>query len=413
MKADVLVLGAGIVGVSIALHLQARGRKVALIDRKPPGRETSYGNAGLIERSSVIPYPFPRDLSLLLPYAFNRRTEVRYHLRQLPRVARWLAHYWRDSSPRRVAAVAAQMLPLIERSVLEHDALADASGAHRYFRRTGWIECMRDEKSFQRAIADAENLAPYGLRHRVLDAEALHKEEPSLGRVLAGAIHWQDPVTVSDPGAVTQAYANLYRDRGGEFLFGDAATLSQDGSAWSVRTDGGAIHAPDAVIALGPWSCGLLRPLGYRIPLAVKRGYHRHFSLSDGAVLEHPVVDVEHGYVLSPMVQGVRLTTGVEFAHRDASPTPVQLERATAMARQLLPLGPPVESDPWMGSRPCLPDMRPVIGPAARHAGLWMAFGHCHHGFTLGPVTGRLMADLMTGTDPGFDANPFLPARFD
>ena len=120
---DVIVLGAGIVGVSVALHLAARERAVTLVDRRGPGEETSYGNAGLIERASVIPYAFPRDLRSLLRYALNNRPDVRYHPRFLPRVAPWLARYWWHSAPSRLARAARAMLPLIERSVAEHDAL--------------------------------------------------------------------------------------------------------------------------------------------------------------------------------------------------------------------------------------------------------------------------------------------------
>ena len=125
----------------------------------------------------------------------------------------------------------------------------------------------------------------------------------------------------------------------------------------------GQVEARDVVVALGPWSTDVLRPLGYRIPMAVKRGYHQHFALEDGAALSHPVADIDSGFVVSPMTLGLRLTTGAEFAARDAPPSPIQIARTRALAAQLLPLGEAVEKTPWMGCRPCMPDMRPVIGP--------------------------------------------------
>jgi len=412
LKTDVVVLGAGIVGVSIALHLQARGRDVVLLDKREPGKETSFGNAGLIERSSVIPYSFPRDIRLLLAYAFNRRTEVRYHPFFLPQIAAWLARYWWHSSPQRLAQAATYMLPLIERSVLEHDELAQAAHVIHLFRRTGWIECLRSPAWLARAVADAEKLKTYGLRYRILDQHALAAQEPHLKPIMAGAIHWQDPVTVSDPGAVVSGYAALFVQRGGRVLQGDALTLCESEKSWTVRTQAGQLQAGEAVIALGPWSGDLLKSLDYQVPLAVKRGYHQHFKVHNSASLTHPVVDVENGFVLSPMTNGIRLTTGVELARRDARASPVQLAKARIQAAQMFSLGEPVESKPWIGARPCLPDMLPVIGSAYRHRGLWMAFGHAHHGFTLGPVTGRLIADLMTGEDPGFDAAPYDLKRF-
>jgi D-amino-acid dehydrogenase len=179
-----------------------------------------------------------------------------------------------------------------------------------------------------------------------------------------------------------------------------------------LKGDDGPLETREAVLALGPWSDDVFRPLGYRIPLAVKRGYHMHYRAEGNAVLNHPVLDTDGGYVLAPMSRGIRLTTGAEFAPRDAAPTPVQLARTEPAAREIFPLGERVDPEPWMGRRPCLPDMRPVIGPAARHPGLWFAFGHNHHGFTLGPVTGRLLAEMMTGERPFTDPKPYRADRF-
>jgi D-amino-acid dehydrogenase len=172
------------------------------------------------------------------------------------------------------------------------------------------------------------------------------------------------------------------------------------------------VVAPEVVVALGPWSDLVFRPLGYSIPLGVKRGYHLHLAPRGNAVLNHPVLDSDLGYLLAPMNRGIRLTTGVEFARRDRPPTPIQLERALPRARALFPLGDALDAKPWMGARPCLPDMLPVIGRAPRHAGLWLDFGHQHHGLTLGPATGRLLAEMMTGETPFADPRPFAVERF-
>ena len=408
---DVIVLGAGIVGVSVALHLAARGRAVTLVDRRGPGEETSYGNAGLIERASVIPYAFPRDLRSLLRYALNKRPDVRYHPGFLPRVAPWLARYWWHSAPSRLARAARAMLPLIERSVVEHDALKDEAGIAGLFRRTGWIDGARSQAGLDQAAAEAASLSSYGLKHQVLDRQALTALEPALSERMVGGVHWLDPVNVSDPGAVTRGYAALLQRRGGVFVNGDARSLRQDGGGWRVDTADGPLRAREAVVALGPWSTDVLRPLGYRVPMAVKRGYHQHFALERGAALTRPVADIDNGFVMTPMTLGLRLTTGAEFASRDAPPTPVQIGRVRALAGQLVPLGAAVEAQPWMGCRPCMPDMRPVIGPAPNHAGLWLSFGHAHHGFTLGPVTGRLLASLITGEAPDMDPAPYALRR--
>ena len=411
MDVDVVVLGAGIVGVSTALHLQARGRSVVLLDRRGAGEETSYGNAGLIERSSVIPYAFPRQLSDLIRVGLKQTTAVNYHLSFLPQIAPWLFQYWRNSSPAHLAEAAAAMLPLIERSVSEHAALMQQADATQLARDTGWIAVYRTTQDWEKAIALAEALKAYKLNYAVLDRGQLAEREPFLSGLLGG-IHWLDPMSVMDPGALTKAYADLFVRQGGRFASGDARSLSESGRRWSVQTEDGPLSAAEIVVALGPWSSDVFRNLGYRFPMAIKRGYHLHYKAAGNAALNHPVLDRVSGFVLAPMSRGIRLTTGAEFASRDAPPTPVQIGRDEPLARSIFPLGERVEDQPWVGNRPCFPDMRPIIGKAPRHDGLWFAFGHAHHGFTLGPVTGRLMSEMITGGETCVDPAPYRADRF-
>jgi len=413
MHCHTLVLGAGIVGVCTALHLQAAGHSVALLDRDEPGRGASHGNAGLIERSSVIPHAFPRQFSQLLRYGLNRQSDVRYSLTHLPRAASWLLRYWQQSAPDKLAGAGRAMLPLVERSVIEHDLLADAAGVSNLIKAEGWMELYRDQSEFDKAVADASALQAYGLRYEVLDRTQLHAREPHLQDSIVGAIHWLDPKTVSDPGALTRGYAALFVQRGGTLVTGDARSLRQIEGGWQVDSAQGVVDAKNTVIALGPQSAEVFQPLGYRIPMGIKRGYHMHYASQPGAELLHSVIDAQAGYVLAPMAQGIRLTTGIEFAASDAPPNEIQLRRCEAIARTIYPLGERLDAKPWLGRRPCLPDMRPVIGPAPRHAGLWFNFGHAHHGLTLGPVTGRLLAEMMTGTRPFTDPTPYSAERFD
>jgi len=414
-RADVMVLGAGMVGVSAALHLQKRGRDVVLIDKHGvAGEETSYGNAGLIERASVFPYMFPRDLTHILRYALNRSTESYYHLSALPVVLPWLWRYFRASAPEGALHSARAALPLIEHSLTEHEALIEEAGAPELLRRTGWIKLFRSQASLDEGVADLERAQKFaGITADVLDPAAIEAREPHLGGTFTGAIHWGAPGFVPDPGKLAKTYADLFVRNGGRFLTGDARTLEQDGQGWRLRdAQGNAVIARETVVALGPWSDVVFRPLGYNIPLGIKRGYHRHYTPRGNAVLNHPVLDADRGFLLAPMNRGIRLTTGAEFARRDAPRTPVQLERALPLARDLFPLGETVDPKPWMGARPCLPDMLPVIGQAPRHAGLWFDFGHHHHGLTLGPATGRLLAEMMTGEAPYADPKPFAAERF-
>lgn len=414
---DALVLGAGIIGTSTALHLQQRGLSVCLVDWQAPGSGTSHGNAGLIERASVVPYSFPQSPLALLRYAANRQTDVHFQWRALPAMAGWLWRYWRESAPGPLEQAAQDMLPLIERCVTEHDALIQAAGLQNLVRAAGWIDIYREPAAFAAAAADARALAGrYGLQADVLDSAALAAREPALlpHARMAGGIHWLDPWTVSSPGKLVQGYADLFCRRGGTLIHADARSLRPNTSGgWQLATPDGDLQAAQAVIALGPDAPELFRPLGYALPLAHKRGYHLHFQPSpDAPPPRHPLCDSRAGFVLAPMEQGVRLTTGVELALPDAPVNRIQLTRAERIARHYWPLGQAIEAEPWMGRRPCTPDMRPIISAAPRHPGLWFNFGHAHHGLTLGPASGRLLAEMMTGEPTFTHPAPYSAHRF-
>jgi D-amino-acid dehydrogenase len=413
MQADVVVLGAGMVGVSVAVHLQKRGKAVVLLDRRDPGEEASYGNGGLVQREAVLPHPFPREFAELRRIARNRSVDVYYHPGALPGLARPLFSYWRNSAPARYEVIARHWSALIATCKYEHAALAAEAGSTALLRPIGFLRAYEDAAEFAADRLEAERvMREFGVNSVALDGDALAEAEPHLRTGFAGAIHWTDPYSVPDPHALTLSYFSLFERLGGQFVRGDAASLARHGAAWRVSAaDGGTIEAADAVVALGISSNRVTRRFGYAPPLFGKRGYHLHFTPQGNAGLNRPVV--ANGFALVPMVRGIRLTTGVEFARPGAPATPVQLRRAEPIARTLLPLGDAVEPAPWMGVRPCTPDMLPIIGSAPRQQPhLWLAFGHAHQGFTLGPTTGRLLAEMMTGDAPLVDPTPFRAERF-
>lgn len=406
-----IVLGAGMVGVATAVHLQRRGWSVALVDRKRPGQETSYGNAGIIQSEALRPYAMPRDWPELLQIATGRTNDVRYRPMTLPRHLAPLLSYWWYSAPKRHDRISAAYAEIIARAAPEHEDLISEAGAFALVRRDGFRALYREQAAFDAEVAAAEALrTAHGVRFSVLSPQELKQAEPGLRDAGIGGLHWLEPWTVSDPGALVEAYAGLFERLGGTIVRADAASLSQRNRTWSIAGPDGSIDAEAAVAALGPWSPDLLKKLGYRFPMVRKRGYHRHYA--GGGGLELPLRDVASGYVMAPMQKGLRITTGAELAFPDDEPNPVQLACAERAAREIIDLGRPVEAEPWFGTRPCMPDMLPVLGAAPRHEGLWMHFGHGHQGFTLGPVTGRILAELMSGETPSVDPTAYRPDRF-
>jgi D-amino-acid dehydrogenase len=413
MAADVIVLGAGIIGVSTALQLARRGKSVALVDRREPGMETSYGNAGLIQREGVVPYSFPQQFAQILRYARNNRIDAHFHWSAMPSVSSFLAKYWWHSNVPRHELIARAYAPLIEHSIATHDELIREAGAEDLISRDGWQEVFRSQAKLDETVREADRLKrEYDLSFKVLTPAELSVAEPNLSDDFVGALKWEDPWAVKDPLALTRAYVALFEKLGGRVLTGDAKSLSKTATGWRIIAGEGVVEAKDVVVALGPWSDTVTRPLGYNFLVGVKRGYHMHYAPKGNAKLNGWTMDAERGYFLAPMNQGIRLTTGAEFARRDAPKTPVQLARAEAVAREIFPLGERLDKEPWMGARPCTPDMMPVIGKAPRHDGLWFAFGHAHHGLTLGPVTGQVIAEAMMGEKTRIDISAYRPERF-
>lgn len=405
---EAIVLGAGMVGVSTALALQEAGHDVTLIDKGDPGREASYGNGGIIQTEVAEPYAFPRKPSAIISAIVGKSNDVKWDWRALPAYAMPIASYFLNSAPKSHARISRAYAALTSSSTRDHTPLIKAAKAEALIRRDGYHAVFRSAKKLDEASLVAERLSKtYGVRNEILSGSQFKEREPGLISALQGAIHWKDPWTCADPGLLTEKYAELFVSRGGWFVHGDALTLQERRSeCWRVSTDDGHVEGAIVVVALGAWTPILLRRLGYRIHLFNKRGYHRHYAVADGP--NRPVLDSEKGALCAPMARGLRICTGAHLAHSPAPGIPVQLRRAESAISELFRLGDPVESKPWTGNRPCMPDMLPIVGKAPNHGGLWFNFGHGHQGFTMGPTTGRLLAEQIADRRPRSELTSYL-----
>ncbi|ANT62575.1 amino acid dehydrogenase [Salipiger sp. CCB-MM3] len=407
--AEILVLGAGMVGVSTALALQARGHAVQLLDRGAPGRETSFGNAGVIQTEAAEPYAMPRDPRVILAMMTGRSNDLTWSLRGLAGMAPALWSYFRNSAPTRHAALSQTYARLTSRAAQDHQPLIEAAGCDNLIARDGMAQIYRDPRAFERDATDAERIAArYGPRFCTFDGASYRREDPALQAEPAGVLLWSDTWSCSSPGGLVAAYAALFERRGGRILGGDAESLAQDGSGWTVATADGPLAAQHVVIALGPWAPRLLRRFDYRIPMVLKRGYHGHFQTNQTP--RRPIVDMDNGVVASPMQTGLRIATGAALVAHDAPADLRQLERGRRALGDMLQIGPRITEPQWSGTRPCMPDMLPMVGAAPRHPGMWFHFGHGHQGFTLGPTTAEVLA---TSLEDGEDelTRALSPAR--
>jgi D-amino-acid dehydrogenase len=408
--ADVIVLGAGIVGVSVAYAARERGLSVLLIDRREPGSETSYGNAGVLSSGSIVPFNQPSLWNQLPKYLTNRNPALRWDPVWAMRNVDWVVRFLANATPSRVKPRAVALNGLIRASLKLHRTWIVEAGVAQRIRETGWLKAWRHGDGAG-ARAEQALLAEYGIRSELLDRQALSALEPDIVPIYQVGLLHTDTASVDSPGNVTKAYARAFVGAGGEIRRSDIKSIAPEGDGWRVVRADGESAARHVVVALGPWSAELLRPLGYRVPLATERGYHQEFKPNPQRALRRPIHDSDGSFLMTPMEAGIRITTGVQLTARDAPSSFAQLEAVVPLARSVAEFGAAV-GEPWRGARPTLPDSLPMIGPAPRHSGLWLAFGHQHIGFTTGPATGAAIAAMITGTRPPFDAAPFAPSRY-
>ncbi len=414
MQGSVLVLGAGMVGVACALELQRAGLQVTLADAREPGSETSHGNAGVLTRSSIVPFNNPTLWRALPGLLSNESASLRYDPGYLLRNIGWAARFLAAARRGTFEPTVAALDQLIRLSLDEHERLLAESGQLARLRRDGWMFLYRQEPRAQGMRLQLEMYRRCEVEVEDLDPAAIRALEPALRPIFARGLLIRAARSVDDPGAVVRGYADLFTRRGGRLLRRRAVGIDRQAQGWSTHFDDGSREASArVVVALGPWSAAFLRTVGLRIPMAFERGYHMHYArAADGApALTRPIHDAQAGYVLSPMRRGLRLSTGVELDDLDAAPRHAQLDAAQRAAAQALALGPRLDPSPWKGARPTLPDSRPMIGELPQR-GLWAAFGHQHIGFSTGPGTARLLGALMTGGPTPIDPGPFAPQRF-
>ena len=416
---SILVVGGGIVGVCNALALQRAGYQVSLIDRGTPGRETSYGNAGVLSESSISVLNSPGLLKALPKLLLGRSNGLRYSPLFVVRRLGWMLRFLAHCTPRRWRAAARALRALQVLSLAQHKDWIAEAGVQDLLRHGGWMKVFRSESSFAGYAGELALCDEVGVRYTVFDRDQLRQIEPGLKPIYEKAVLFDDTCGVSNPAALTDAYLALFTAAGGRVVEGRVTGLRQRADGWQVTLAGDAPLEGDAllegdgvVLAAGAWTAEIAGWLGYDVPLGWERGYHLHLAPSDGPQLNRAVNDMDGGFAIAPMQQGVRITSGVELTDRDAPPDYTQIRKSVAMAREAHEMKGEIETDPWMGRRPTMIDSLPVIGPAPRHRGLWFNFGHQHVGLSMAPGSALAITAMVAGTAPPLDTTPFRAERF-
>jgi D-amino-acid dehydrogenase len=409
----VAVIGAGMVGVSCAWALRRRGLEVLMVDPGEPGGQTSHGNAGVLSPTSLLPFNHPGLWSQLPRLLRGKSPGFRLEPAQLFSRFSALSAFLSQARPSVVSVTTQALHQLITLSRPLHLQWMEQAGIAHRWRDKGWLFLYRSEQAWQAAAWSRDLYAQFGLPWQALDARQLVDLEPDLQRGFARGLWVSGAASVDEPGAVVRALARYLVGGGVRYVQESVRRIDRAGSVWHLRTASDQrLEADRVVLALGPWSRDFLRSQwGWKLPMIHERGYHRHYRW-EGLGLQRPIYDTAGGYVLSPMSLGMRLTTGVELDDAKAPANLRMIDAAEAAARQVLPLGARCDTPLWLGSRPTLPDSRPILDAAPGQPGLWLALGHQHIGFSTGPGSGELIAALMLGEAPPIDPAPFAALRW-
>lgn len=412
MSTNVVVIGAGIVGLACASYLKRDGHEVTIVERDAPGAGASWGNAGALSPGSCVPLAMPGVFGKIPGWLMDPEGPLTirpgYALRALP----WLMRFAASARPGRIAGIA-DALRALHRPVFEcYQPLVERAGCGDLIRRTGTLVVYRNQQGFRSSQRDWELRRERGVEARVLSAGELRDLEPALSPGLTHGVLLPEHGYVANPHRLVQELAAKFIADGGRIERSEARELRRGGAGGvTVLLRDGAIEAERVVIAAGAHSGALASSLGLRLPLESQRGYH--VTLTDPGIEPRiPVTMSEDKYYATPMEGGLRVAGTVEFAGLSAPP---DFRRARRLLTQVRTLYPDVRVEAfteWMGHRPCMPDSLPVIGPAPRHPGVLLAFGHGHNGMTSAPVTGRLISDLVAGRKPFIDPAPYAADRF-
>lgn len=407
----VAVIGAGVVGISCALYLQRDGHQVTLIDPREPGTATSFGNAGGIVTTSCAPLALPGIVKKVPGMLMDPLGPMVLRWRYLHRIAPWLWALLRASRTDRVEAIADALAELNGRTAEPWKDLARQAGVEDLLRGVGWFKVYETDQGFAGSATERDILSQRGKPFQILNSDEIRQLEPALAPIFKHGFLQHEAYFVADPGRMLGALVSDFLVNGGQHLRAEATGFELSDGVRRIVTDHGPHETDAIVLAAGAWSRGLARQLGARIPLDTERGYHIMLPSPEPG-LRRPVTHGEQGFALSPMEQGLRLCSQVEFAGVDAPPDYRRIRGLVPRVKRMLPGVEGDEQSIWMGRRPSLPDSLPVIGPAPGHKDIFLAFGHGHLGLTEGPLTGRIIGDLLAGRDPGFELTPFRGDRF-
>ncbi|MGB4826448.1 MAG: FAD-dependent oxidoreductase [Paracoccaceae bacterium] len=404
--AEVVVIGAGVVGLSIALEAQTRGLTVRVIDRTGVCAGASAGNAGALALTDILPLASPRIIRQAPKWLLDPLGPLSVPPRYALKIAPWMLRFWRASWPAQVRASTIAQTGLMALSKAALEPFMAAHGLMPMLRKDGQLQVYESQAEFNASLPGWAIREAAGMEVQHLTGDAIAARQPGLSPRFTHATFTPGWWSVTDPLDYTHALADRFRTQGGEILIANATRLLTDG----VETSAG-VMTGRVVLAAGAYSHQLARTVGVKIPLETERGYNT--TLPPGAFdLRCQVTFGGHGFVVVRLTSGIRVGGAVELGGLELPPNYARAEAMLTKAKRFLPGLNTSGGTQWMGFRPSLPDTLPAIGALPGTPNTLCAFGHGHLGLTQSAGTAQIIANLLTGQQPGLDLSPFAPSRF-
>ncbi len=410
---DVLVIGGGIIGLTCALMLQARGQNVAVLDRKGIAAEASHGNAGALAYSDIMPLASPGIMRKAPGWLLDPLGPLTIRPAYALKIAPWMWHFWRASRRSRLGANMAAQAALMQLSQKLLPSFLQATGTAAMLHTDGNLQVYESQSEFQASLPSWEARAKLGIPFSHLHSpEEIALIQPGIAPRFVAATLTPQWHSFGDPLDYALALGKHFADQGGTIMQADVRAIAPEENGVTVHLhDSNHVDANHCVVGAGAWSHRLTKPLGDNIPLETERGYNTTLPLTSFD-LKRQITFGGHGFVVTRLTNGIRIGGAVEFAGLNAPPDYRRSEALLAKAKRFLPALDTQGGQQWMGFRPSLPDSLPVIGPSSASPRIIYAFGHGHLGLTQATGTADLVSALVTGSEPAVDLSAFNPNRF-
>lgn len=408
----IVVVGAGIVGVSCAIWLQRSGHEVTLVDRAGPASGTSHGNAGVLAAGAVIPVTTPGLLVRAPRMLFSKDAPLFLKWGYLPKLLPFLRRYMSYANDAHVDRYGAAMSMLLHDTVAQHRALADGTDAARFISDEDYCFGYASRADFEADAYGWEKRRKAGYAFEVVEGTEYRAADPSYGPAFEVVVRCKNHGRISDPGGYVTALAGHFADQGGVLDIRAVEDITlENGEIAALQTSKGEMRADKFVFAMGPWSKKIAHKLGVKVPFESERGYHIEF-MNPSVMPKNPMMVASGKFVLTPMEGRLRAAGVIEFGGLENGPSRGPFDLLKRQVKQVLPDLEYDEAVEWMGHRPAPADSLPLIGANDVNGKSYNAFGHQHVGLTGGPKTGRIIADIINGKKPNVDLAPFDPMKY-